>query len=372
MLREPFTFDDSASKGIYLDFYRFEEAPFSITPDPCFLYLSRTHHSVIEKILYAIRNRTGFILLTGEVGTGKTTICRALLDSLENKAETVYIINPSLSGVEIISTILDDLGVTYPNGAGKKDLMNRLNSFLLTADRLKPVVILIDDAQTIPVEALEDLRLLSNLETDKEKLLQMLLVGQPEFMDTIAKNEMRQLRQRVAVHCTLNYLKREEVAGYVERRLFVAGNKGQVRFSRGALNKIFRASGGVPRLINRICDFALIAGYLADDYTIQKRYIIQALDELGDLNKTTQMTLSKRPIDRAVISFIFMAVVVLIFSIGLWIYGNKKIPSNVSTANVRTFKSGLEEPGKVQPHTAWPKQASEQSSSGTAPVVEPR
>jgi general secretion pathway protein A len=321
MLPEQPNLDNDSIKGIYLDFYHFHEAPFTITPDPCFLFLSRTHHSVIEKLLYAIHNRAGFVLLTGEVGTGKTTICRSILDSLDGKAETVYIINPSLSGIEIISTILDDLGVAYPSGAGKKELMDGLNSFLLTADRLKPVVILIDDAQTMPREALEGLRLLSNLETDKEKLLQMLLVGQPELLDTISKPEMRQLRQRVAVNCTLDYLKREEVAGYVERRLFVAGNKGQVRFTIAALNKIFRASGGIPRLINKICDYALIVGYLANDYTIQKRYVIQALNELGHLNEAAKTTLIRRPIHSAVFAVILLAVAALVLSIGLWIYG---------------------------------------------------
>ena len=147
-----------------------------------------------------------------------------------------------------------------PAGATKKDLMDRLNAFLLGADRLKPVVIIIDDAQTMPIEALEDLRLLSNLETDKEKLLQMVIVGQPELLTTISKPELRQLHQRIAISCTLDYLEKEEVSGYIERRLFVAGNKGQVRFTRASVDRIFKASAGTPRLINRICDYSLIAG----------------------------------------------------------------------------------------------------------------
>jgi general secretion pathway protein A len=371
MLREQLDFDDSTSQGIYLDFYHFQEAPFNITPDPCFLFLSRTHHSVLEKLLYAIHNRAGFVLLTGEVGTGKTTICRSLLDSLDGKAETVYIINPSLSGIEIISTILDDLGVTYPSGAGKKELMDRLNAFLLTADRLKPVVILIDDAQTMPMEALEDLRLLSNLETDKEKLLQMLLVGQPELLDTIAKKEMRQLRQRVAVYCTLDYLKREEVAGYVERRLFVAGNKGQVRFTRAAINIIFRASSGIPRLINKLCDYTLIAGYLANDYTIQKRYVIQALNELGDLNAPVKITHTRKPIQRAVFAVALAAVAVLALFIGLWIYGHKEKPGNPSSADVPALAPELKEPAKVEPKVAIAEPVPDKLLTASAVVIDP-
>ena len=165
----------SSAERVYLDYYSFREAPFSITPDPEFLFLSSTHGSVINKILYGINSRMGFILLIGEVGTGKTTICRSILDNLEGKAETVYIINPSLSGRELISSILDDLGIPTPPETSKKELIACLNQFLLSAEERGPVVIIIDDAQTIPLDALEDLRLLSNLETDKDKLLQMVL-----------------------------------------------------------------------------------------------------------------------------------------------------------------------------------------------------
>jgi len=315
---------ERAQEGLYLDFFGFQEAPFAITPDPGFLFLSRTHQSVIEKLLYGINNRSGFVLLTGEVGTGKTTICRTILDRLEGKAETVYIINPSLSGVEILAAILDDLGVASTAGATKKDLMDRLNAFLLGADRLKPVVIIIDDAQTMPMEALEDLRLLSNLETDKEKLLQMVIVGQPELLTTISKPELRQLRQRVAISCTLDYLKKEEVSGYIERRLFVAGNKGQVRFTRASVDRIFKASSGTPRLINRICDYSLIAGYLANDHTIHKRYVIQTLRELGSPDPAEINFSAGKPFHRAVSAFLLMALAVFIFYLGSWVSRNRE------------------------------------------------
>ena len=226
----------------------------------------------------------GFILLTGEVGTGKTTICRSILDSLYGEAETAYIINPSLSGQELISNILDDFGIKYPPDSSKKVLIYHLNLFLLSTATAKPVVLIIDDAQTMCIDTLEDLRLLSNLETDKAKLVQMVLVGQPELLDFISVPQMRQLRQRVSIHCHLAYLTREEVEGYIPTRLFIAGDKGHVRFTPRAINKTYKASNGVPRLINKICDYSLTAGYIAEDFIIGPAYVKKALEELGDLD----------------------------------------------------------------------------------------
>ena len=206
---------DSARERVYLDFYNLNEAPFSITPDPEYLFYSVTHQNAIDKLLYGINNRMGFLLLVGEVGTGKTTICRSLLDNLADKTSTVYIINPSLSGTELISSILDDLGIAYPKDASKKELIAALNNYFLSVDDRKPVVIIIDDAQTMHIDSLEDMRLLSNLETDKEKLLQILLVGQPELLTQLSKPEMRQLKQRVALTCQLDALSKAEVEGYI-------------------------------------------------------------------------------------------------------------------------------------------------------------
>jgi type II secretory pathway predicted ATPase ExeA len=276
---------DLESEGIspsrlYLDFYTLRESPFSITPDPEFLYMSSSHRAVIEKILYGIHSRMGFLLLIGEVGVGKTTLCRTVLDELAGKAETVYIINPSLSGMDLIQSILDDLGLKYPATASKKELLDQLNGFLLTRSKDRPVVIIIDDAQTMTVEGLETLRLLSNLETDKEKLLQLVLAGQQELLDTLLKPEMRQLQQRIAVRCRLGLLDETELQGYVSHRLFVAGDKGNIRFSPGAIKKIYKASRGIPRLINNICDYALTAGYVSNSLTIDKTHIKQALSEM--------------------------------------------------------------------------------------------
>jgi general secretion pathway protein A len=272
---------------IYNDFFDLAGAPFSITPDPEFLYFSETHQSVMEKIQYGIRSRMGFLLLTGEVGTGKTTLCRALLDQLQDQARTVYVINPSLSGRELLACILEDLGVVCAADASKKELIDGLNRFLLSQRSAGSVVIIIDDAQSMPLETLEDLRLLSNLETDKTKLVQMLLVGQPELLDHLNRPELRQLKQRMAIHCLLDFLSPEETAGYIARRLSAAGNKGQVRLDPKAIRRIHKYSGGVPRMINKICDLALTAAYAADSHTVAVRHVTAAFEELVEATART-------------------------------------------------------------------------------------
>jgi general secretion pathway protein A len=265
---------------VYMDFFGLNGIPFSITPDPEFLFLSETHRSVIEKIYYGIQSRMGFMLLTGEIGTGKTTLCRVLLDQLQNHARTVYVINPSLSGRELLEGILDDLGVVRQESASKKELIDHLNRFLLRQDETCPVFIIIDDAQTMPAATLEDLRLLSNLETDKRKLLQILLVGQPELLTQLDRPELRQLKQRITVNGFLDFLSREEVHGYIEQRLFIAGNQGQIRFSPKTMGLIHRRSGGVPRLINKICDMALTAAYTTGSHIVGTGHLRTACREL--------------------------------------------------------------------------------------------
>lgn len=268
---------------IYTNYFNLKSAPFSITPDPEFLFLSETHQNVIEKIQYGIQARMGFMLLTGEVGTGKTTLCRALLDHFQDTIRTVYVINPSLKGQELLAGILDDLGISYPQSSSKKELIDRLNQCLLDDETDSPVVIIVDDAQTMPLSTLEDLRLLSNLETDKSKLLQMLLVGQPELLLNLDQPQMRQLKQRVAVNCHLDFLTSDEVSSYIERRLFIAGNQGQLRFAPIAVKHIHKQSGGIPRMINKICDLALTAAYAANSHVIDKSHLKAAATELIEL-----------------------------------------------------------------------------------------
>ena len=271
---------DTLPSGLYLDFYNLKKSPFTITPDPEFLYSSLTHKTALENILYGIEACMGFILLIGEVGTGKTTLCRAVLDKLEGTAETVYIINPSLTGIEIIQAILDDLGLDYPAGATKKALLDRLNGFLMEVNTEKPVVIIIDDAQTMTPEGLEDLRLLSNLETDKKKLLQLVLVGQQELLELLSRPELRQLKQRVTICCQLDLISYAELRQYISLRLFVAGDNGRINFSERAIREIHKASHGIPRLINIICDYVLTAGYLSNRLIIRKSHARKAINDL--------------------------------------------------------------------------------------------
>ncbi len=321
------TLSETGRERVYLDFYHLDQAPFSITPDPDFLFYSDTHQNAINKLLYGINSRMGFLLLVGEVGTGKTTICRAILDTLNEKAETVYIINPSLSGTELLSSVLDDLGIPCSTGASKKELIGTLNQYLLAEDRHKPVVIIIDDAQTMNLEALEDMRLLSNLETDKDKLLQILLVGQPELLNHLSQPEMRQLKQRVAITCHLDYLSRNEVDAYISRRLFISGDKGRIRFQPAAIREIFAVSHGIPRLINRVCDYTLTAGYVDDSYVIKRKHAKKALQELKEFNfSATKFSSALTKPNKWIQVFIISIVLIcgLIFGL-LWYLKNGQI-----------------------------------------------
>ncbi len=273
---------------IYQDYYHLAEPPFSITPDPGFLFYADCHRQILDKVDYAIRGRMGFVLLTGEVGTGKTTLCRFILDRWQGKADTAYVINPSVSGRELLSGILEDAGMSPAAHATKKELLDRLYQRLLDNGADRPMLVIIDDAQTMTADTLEDLRLLSNLETDKQKLLQVVLSGQPELLELLAKNDLRQLKQRIAIHCKLVPLPGQETDAYISRRLSAAGNKGQVQFSHAATRKIHLYSGGIPRQINKICDFALTAGYVNDASVIGPKHVKRVLEELGGLDLPTK------------------------------------------------------------------------------------
>ena len=315
--RPPDASDSFTPGRVYMAYFQFKCPPFAITPDPEFLFLSETHRNAIEKIQYGIQSRQGFMLLTGEVGTGKSTLCRVMLDLLQADAQTVYIINPSLSGRELIATILDDLGVARSGEASKKTLIDQLNAYLLANARTRPVVIIIDDAQTMSSETLEDMRLLSNLETDKEKLLQVLLVGQPELLDQIEQPAMRQLRQRIAVNGRLDFLTIDEVGRYIERRLFIAGNHAQARFTPRLVKQIHKKSQGVPRLINKICDLALTAAYTADTCVVDVAHLTIAKEEIVDLMPVKSVATPTAPGRAAAFTRTLAVVCSLVVALGL-------------------------------------------------------
>ncbi len=267
-------------ESLYAEAFGLKDAPFRLTPDPDYLYLSDSHLSTYERLVYGIKSGAGFILVTGEVGSGKTTLCRYLLRDIAGETDAAYVINPGLSFPELMGTILDDLGIHYSGHLSKKELLDTFSRHLLQRRENRRTVVLIDDAQALPVETLEDLRLLSNLETDKEKLVQIVLVGQPELHETLQNPGLRQLKQRIAIWCELTPLKREELSEYIYLRLQKAGNQGQVRFSPAAVKEISKVAGGLPRLTNLICDTALLAAYVDSSRTVKVPHVRRARDEV--------------------------------------------------------------------------------------------
>jgi len=273
---------------MYEQYFGLKEKPFSLTPDPRFLFLSADHKGALDHLLYGIQRREGFLAITGDIGTGKTTICRTLLERLDPGVQTALILNPLLNEREILSAILEDFGITYPGQPPRKTLIDLLNLFLL--DQAKSgsgAILIIDEAQTLAPNVLEQIRILSNLETDQEKLLQIILVGQRELRDKLESKALRQLNQRISVRYHLAPLSPEETIRYIEHRLTVAGAKGGIEFTPGAYQAIYHFSRGVPRLINLIADRALLAGYVAGSTCITKEMVSEGRQSItGNGTKT--------------------------------------------------------------------------------------
>lgn len=275
---------------MYNAHYGFAEAPFNLTPNPHFFYQSPKHTEALSSLLFAIKERKGFVVITGEIGSGKTTVCRTLLNQLDNQTETAHITNTHLSAKDLLCTVLEDLGVDYKPGS-KSRLLSQLNHYLIEQLRLdRNVVLIIDEAQNLSAAVLEEVRMLSNLETESEKLIQIIFLGQPELKKKLALPRLEQLRQRIAVYFHLSPLSEQDTRNYILHRLKIASQSDTRYFSDQALDQVWDYSGGVPRLINQICDSALLSGFIYGahvvDANLMKEVIAESpMAQIGPLNK---------------------------------------------------------------------------------------
>ena len=274
---------------MYAAYFGLSELPFSISPDPRYLYMSKRHREAMAHLLYGVQQSGGFLQLTGEVGTGKTTLVRTLLQNkLPNNADVAVVLNPRLAVIEFLETICEELGILAPEIRGSvKALVDALNGQLLKAHADgRRVILVVDEAQNLSRDVLEQVRLLTNLETAKQKLLQIILIGQPELRDLLAREDLRQLAQRITGRYHLEPLSRDETAQYIEHRLRVAGALGEV-FDSAAKREVYRLTEGVPRLINVICDRALLGAYSKESRRVNRRLVLRAAAEIKGIPYTT-------------------------------------------------------------------------------------
>ncbi|MFA5118241.1 MAG: AAA family ATPase [Candidatus Omnitrophota bacterium] len=265
---------------MYCKFYGLRERPFNVTSDPSFFFLSKEHKEAFSHLLYGVSQRKGISVITGEIGTGKTTLCRFFLDKLGDRVKTAFILNPSLSELQLLEAIINDFGLKARNKT-KLGFISELNKFLLSQVKLdNNVVLIIDEAQNLKPSQLEQIRLLSNLETEKDKLIQIILVGQPELNQKLNLYELRQLRQRIMVRYHIIPLDALETRNYIMHRLNISGHDGGIVFTDDAVRSITEFSAGTPRLINILCDRALLAGFVAETNEINAGIINKCRQEM--------------------------------------------------------------------------------------------
>ena len=288
---------------MYKEYFGLVEAPFSIAPDPRYLFMGEQHREALAHLVYGINSDGGFVLLTGEVGTGKTTVCRCLLEQLPSDADVAFVLNPALSVTELLGTVCDELGIDYPEGnTSVKAFVDRINTYLLDAHaRGRKTVVIIEEAQNLSAEVLEQLRLLTNLETNQRKLLQIIMIGQPELREMLARPELRQLAQRVTARYHMGPLSRYDVIGYVDHRLSVAGMHGSP-FTASAVNELWRLSRGIPRLVNVICDRALLGAYVQGQKKVGK----------GTLSKAAREVFGERSAPRRILKWVLTGSILII------------------------------------------------------------
>ena len=265
---------------MYKEFFGLKEKPFSVTSDPNFLFLSRVHKEAFSHLIYGIKERKGFLEITGEIGAGKTTLCRALLNQLDRNTKSAFVFNSTLPELQLLQVILEDFGLVVEKKT-KAAMLRQLNAFLIEElSKEGNVILIIDEAQNLKPSILEEIRMLSNLETDKEKLFQIILVGQPELKNKLNSPALKQLKQRIGIRFHITPLEKDEIDKYIYHRLSVAGSKGDIKFSEDAINCIYNYSGGIPRLINMVCDKALLAAYVMETKEISLPVVERSIKEM--------------------------------------------------------------------------------------------
>jgi len=344
---------------MYLNFFDLDELPFNLTPDPKFFFMSKGHSEAVEHLDFGIEHRQGFIVITGEVGSGKTTVCRALLSGLDSKkVKTALILNPMLSPLELLQAINEDLGLEYVDNSRKR-LTKLLNEYLLEQfSKGSNVAVIIDEAQNLSDEALEQIRLLSNLETSKDKLIQIILLGQPELAKTFSRSTMAPLAQRIAVRYHLGPLDFAQSCQYVAHRMQVAGCHQPV-FTKGALKRMFRYSGGIPRKINLVCDKALLCAYGIGEIQAGSNHMRSALLEIGRSSAGTSGRLRR--------ALAVAAAVVLVSLVAWYVTANWFSPNGVRHKSPQTqmvFTDARVQPADVNTRASKLKQKLMRNASG--------
>ena len=294
--------------AMYKNHFGLTEAPFSIAPDPRYLYMSEFHREALAHLLYGIESDGGFVLLTGEVGTGKTTVCRCLLEQLPDTIDAALILNPKLTSQELLATLCDELGIGYPEGAlGIKKLVDVINAHLLDSyAKGRKTILIIDEAQNLSSDVLEQIRLLTNLETNERKLLQIIMLGQPELREKLEHPELKQLAQRITARYHLGPLSRNDIPAYIAHRLQVAGAQSTM-FSASTIKALYGFSGGIPRLINIVCDRALLGAFVSGQDCVDSAVLIRAAREV--FGRDEKHARRKKMFHRSVIAFMLLGTI---------------------------------------------------------------
>ncbi len=343
---------------MYKEHFGFRELPFSITPDPRYLFLSEQHREALAHLLYGIKTDGGFVLLTGEVGTGKTTVCRCLLEQIPENTDIAFILNPKMTSEELLAAVCDELRISYPEGNKSiKVFVDRINEYLLNAHaRVRKTVLIIEEAQNLAPDVLEQIRLLTNLETNHRKLLQIVMIGQPELKAMLSRPDMLQLSQRITARYHINPLSKGEVGAYVDHRLAVAGATRKV-FPDSTIDKLYRLSKGIPRMINVICDRALLGTYVQGNVMVDNRTLVTAAREVSD--RTIRMKLPVIPVRWVMTGILMIGCIAVLWAI----FSNQKSAIRASaTVAADNYATGNEKLDTLE----WPEEQSASQSMNMA------